>query len=444
MRHRIVVCFAVVIGMLVMASAQARPIPLVKSSAMNTSTFTPQIVGNGVYPATSSGCYPTVPADIPFRPTSGIFLTAPIVVGVYWPGAQSAEYRVHTLFPDFVTDLFNGPYWSAVMPQYLGSAHGVYQQSIDITTLLTHAPSTTVRVRDIAGELVAQQKAGVLPAPDSHGNTIYVVHFPPGITIADSTYRYPGSSGDTLTHVSIGTSCNQFCAYHDFYFDLSEPRYFPFVVMPDISQGAGCLAGCGIGTPFDRYTEVLSHELFEAATDPYAAGWLNSCAAGGGEEIADVCEEVLFHMPRRTSTPGTSVCPNRWAMNSVFSNAAWNPANANGCVVADAATQDCTAGVVPDNSLAATLELSAPSPNPAVNGTRLRYSLPFVSLVRMDVLDVAGRQVAVLARQVEGPGAHSAAWDGRDASGSRVSAGLYFVRLEAAGQVLSQRIALDR
>jgi hypothetical protein len=100
--------------------------------------------------------------------------------------------------------------------------------------------------------------------------------------------------------------------------------------------------------------------------------------------------------------------------------------------------------VVPDPGLTATLELSAPSPNPAVDGTRLRYSLPFASLVRLDVLDVAGRRVAVLARQVEGPGAHSASWDGRDASGSRVSAGLYFVRLEAAGQVLSQRIALDR
>jgi len=147
-----------------------------------------------------------------------------IVGGVFWPGAQSPDYQVHTLFPDFVTDLFNGPYWSAVMPQYVGSAHGVYQKSVDITTLLTLAPSTTVLVRSVAGELVAQQKAGVLPAPDSQGNTIYVVHFPPGITIFD----------DDINH-SIGTSCVDFCAYHDHYYNGTEPRSFPFIVMPDIS-----------------------------------------------------------------------------------------------------------------------------------------------------------------------------------------------------------------
>jgi hypothetical protein len=444
MSPRVVSRFAVLIGILVLATAHAFPIPLVKSSARNASTFTPQIVGNGVYPATTSGCYPTLPAMIPMDPTSGIFLNAPIVVGVYWPGAQSPDYRVHTLFPDFVTDLFNGPYWSAVIPQYLGSAHGVYQTSVDIPALLTLAPSTTVHTRYIAAELVAQQRAGVLPSPDPQGNTIYVVHFPPGITITDDTYTYTDSQGHLVTHVSIGTSCVDYCGYHDFYFDLSEPRYFPFVVMPDISQGAGCLAGCGTGTAFDRYTEVLSHELFESATDPYATGWTNACAAGGGEEIADVCEANLFHVPRRTLSPGTVLCPNRWAMSSVFSNAAWNPGNGTGCVVADATLLDCVVGVVPEPGLTATLELSAPSPNPAVQSTQLRYSLPFASFVRLNVTDVTGRQVAVLDRRIEGPGAHSAAWDGRDAGGSRVSAGVYFVTLESAGQTQSRKIVLER
>jgi hypothetical protein len=325
----------------------------------------------------------------------------------------------------------------------VGSAHGTFQSSVHITTLLTHTPTTTVRVRDIDLELVAQQKAGVLPAPDSHWNTVYVVHFPPGITIADSDYSYTDIFGHPQTHISIGTSCINFCAYHDYYFDPLEPRVFPFVVMPDLSQDAGCIAGCGSGTSFDRYTEVLSHELLETVSDPFGTGWMNNPLCGS-EEIADVCEAFLFHMPRRTSTPGTPRCPNSWAMNSVFSNAAWTPGTANGCFVTDATTQACTAGVVPDPGLTATLELSAPSPNPAVASTLLRYSLPFASFVRLNVLDVAGRQVAVLARQVEGPGAHSAAWDGRDASGSRVSAGLYFVRLEAAGQALSRKVAIDR
>jgi len=436
MRPCIVRWCAVAIGLLAVAVAQAFPIPLVKSSALHASSSPPQVVGNGVYPATSSGCYPNTGqwSLIPMQSTAGQFLAAPIVVGVYWPGTQSPDPWVRTLFPDFVTDLFNGPYWGAVMPQYVGSAHGTFHSSVAITTLLTLTPSTTVHVRTIAAELVAQQKAGVLPAPDAQGNTIYVVHFPPGITITDDSYA---------GHASIGTSCIEFCAYHDDYFNLAEPRIFPFIVMPDISQGAGCLAGCGTGTPFDRYTEVLSHELYETVTDPYGTGWENSPFCGS-EEVADVCEAYLFHVPRRTSTPGTSSCPNRWALNSVFSNAAWTPGTANGCFVTDATTQDCVAGVVPERGLSATLELSAPSPNPAVDNTRLRYSLPFASFVRLTVTDVAGRQVAVLDRRVESPGAHGATWDGRDADGRRAPAGLYFVRLESAGQALAQKIVLDR
>jgi len=429
MKRRVVSWSGVVIGLLLAATVHAVPMPLVKASARGNSTSSYQLVGNGVYPATTSHCYADAAEwpSIPFDQSSGIFLTAPIVVGVYWPGAQSPDYRVHTLFPDFVTDVFNEPYWGAVMPQYVGSAHGTYLKSVDINTLLTLTQSTTVQARSIGAELVAQQKAGVLPAPDSQGNTIYVVHFPPGITITDAT---------------IGTSCVNFCAYHDYYLDFSEPRYFPFIVMPDISQNAGCQAGCGSGTPFDRYTEVLSHELFESVSDPYGTGWVNTCVQE--EEIADVCEAFLFHVPRRTSTPGTVLCPNRWAMNSVFSNAAWNPSNANGCVVADATQLDCTLGVVPEPGLAATLELSAPSPNPAMRGTQFRYSLPFASFVRLSVTDVAGRQVTVLERGIESPGAHGAAWDGRDADGSRAPAGVYFVRLESAGQSQSRTIVLDR
>ena len=131
-------------------------------------------------------------------------------------------------------------------------------------------------------------------------------------------------------------------------------------------------------------------------------------------------------------------------MSSVFSNAAWNPNGSYGCVVADATQQNCVLGVVPDRRLAATLEFSAPQPNPAVDGTRLRYSLPFASFVRLDVADVTGRQVSVLAQRIETSGAHSAAWNGRDANGDRVPAGVYFVRLEAAGQVQSQKIVLNR
>ena len=45
-----------------------------------------------------------------------------------------------------------------------------------------------------------------------------------------------------------------------------------------------------------------------------------------------------------------------------------------------------------------------------------------------------GQQVAVLASGPQRAGVHSAAWDGRDRDGHLMPNGLYFIRLEAAGQ----------
>jgi hypothetical protein len=436
------------LGVLAVAGAQARPIPLVKSSSRAPGTVNAGflVVPNGAYPETSSPCWdPVVPHASLEMIFGGILQPAPVVIGVYWPGLQPPDPMVHTLFKDFATDLFNGPLWNAVMPQYMGSVHATVLPNIDLPSLLTVSLGNTVHSRDIAPELRAQIAAGVLPRDSM--NYVYVLHFPPGVNIVDETYNYIDNFGNPQLHVNIGSSCVQYCAYHDMDLRItptSSPDFIAFVVMPDFTQNASCLTGCGTGTPFDVYTKVLSHELLETVSDPYGVGWFNTCPAGS-EEIADPCTEYQFYVPRRVSTPGTPRCPQQWALSSVFSNAAFHPSTHNGCVVTDAVPQqNCTAGVVPERPLATTLELSAPAPNPTMAGTRLRYTTPFASFVRLSVLDVSGRQVAVLEQQVEGPGTHDATWDGSDASGTRVPAGIYFARLDAAGQTVARRVVIDR
>jgi hypothetical protein len=108
-----------------------------------------------------------------------------------------------------------------------------------------------------------------------------------------------------------------------------------------------------------------------------------------------------------------------------------------------AALQGCPLDAGPVVPLAGLLELASPQPNPATHGTLFRYTLPFASAVRLAVLDVGGRQVATLGRRVEGPGEHRVAWDARDANGARVPAGVYFVRLEAAGETRSQKVVIQ-
>ncbi|HVP39267.1 MAG TPA: Ig-like domain-containing protein, partial [Candidatus Saccharimonadales bacterium] len=90
------------------------------------------------------------------------------------------------------------------------------------------------------------------------------------------------------------------------------------------------------------------------------------------------------------------------------------------------------------------LYLARPAPNPSSGTVRLRYSLPAASPVRLEVLDVIGRQVWVREATQESAGGHFADWNGRSASGAPAAAGLYFVRLVTSGGALTQRLVRMR
>ncbi len=65
------------------------------------------------------------------------------------------------------------------------------------------------------------------------------------------------------------------------------------------------------------------------------------------------------------------------------------------------------------------------APNPFRSSTTIRFSSAVASNGRVSIIDVTGRQVAILSGQTE------VQWDGRDASGDLVPAGVYFARTEA-------------
>jgi hypothetical protein len=85
----------------------------------------------------------------------------------------------------------------------------------------------------------------------------------------------------------------------------------------------------------------------------------------------------------------------------------------------------------------------AAAPNPiAAGGTTLRYSVPEAGRARLRVLDVAGRLVRTLRDAPLAAGDHATSWDGRDAGGRRVAAGVYFAVLDAAGRAESRRVVV--
>jgi len=84
--------------------------------------------------------------------------------------------------------------------------------------------------------------------------------------------------------------------------------------------------------------------------------------------------------------------------------------------------------------------LRLPAPNPSVGEVRLAFAVAVEGRVRLDIVGLDGRLVRTLIDAVLPPGERSATWDGRDASGQRVAAGVYFERLSVNGSSYSRRL----
>ena len=100
---------------------------------------------------------------------------------------------------------------------------------------------------------------------------------------------------------------------------------------------------------------------------------------------------------------------------------------------------DVIAPVAEDPAPVPALLLEA-GPNPFEQSLGLRFALDRASGVTLDVLDLGGRRVRrVMDGQLQAPGAQNAAWDGRDEAGRVAPAGVYVLRLSAAGETRTLR-----
>lgn len=165
---------------------------------------------------------------------------------------------------DFLGSIGCTDYWHTIASEY-GVGEGVSAPSVIIDE---DAPA---RLSDsqIQKFLAKQITAGVVEKPTP--NTLYVVFFPLGTTI----------TGD-----SLGTSCFEFGGYHS---EFS---------VAGTSAAYAVIPRCG---DFDQLTSTTTHELIEAATDPYVQSYpaystpadddiVWALAAGG--EVADLCTFV--------------------------------------------------------------------------------------------------------------------------------------------------------
>ncbi|HKQ57286.1 MAG TPA: S8 family serine peptidase [Candidatus Eisenbacteria bacterium] len=95
-----------------------------------------------------------------------------------------------------------------------------------------------------------------------------------------------------------------------------------------------------------------------------------------------------------------------------------------------------------DDGTPAVAFLAQNAPNPSAGGTTIAFGLTRPGAATLDVFDAQGRRVRRLADGEHAAGVHRARWDGRDESGSRLHAGLYFYRLITSEGRFERRMAL--
>jgi len=84
-------------------------------------------------------------------------------------------------------------------------------------------------------------------------------------------------------------------------------------------------------------------------------------------------------------------------------------------------------------------------PNPFNATTRISFDLDTGEQIQLLIHDVNGRVVRSLVDTELGPGPWTIAWDGRDASGRRLAAGVYFARLAVNGRVaVADKVVITR
>jgi hypothetical protein len=145
--------------------------------------------------------------------------------------------------------------------EYTTSGYTIGHGQVTGTTVVGDpAPASTVDDSDIQALLQDQISSNAsFPQPDA--NTLYFVFLPSGTTV---------TSGGSA-------SCHQFCGYHD---AIGGQIFYAVQPYPDCD---GCLGGLAV---VDAMTQIASHELSEAITDPIPGqGWYDD--ANG--EIGDIC-----------------------------------------------------------------------------------------------------------------------------------------------------------
>jgi hypothetical protein len=174
----------------------------------------------------------------------------------------------------------------------------------------------TDSMNDIRAKLDDDIRNGLPGGVQNVNNPIYVIHLPPGKTVANG-------NGTVLCNGVGGWN-----GYYDrFSLNLNDPglktRYYILVPDPSTCPGSG----------YDGFTTVLSHEIAENVTDPrHGGGWEDqtqpaACSGSPNSQIGDLCDGIRSVISTPFTQPDTG--SNLLTVQKLWSNAR------NACVTED-------------------------------------------------------------------------------------------------------------
>jgi hypothetical protein len=183
-----------------------------------------------------------------------------------------------------------------------------------------------------------------------------------------------------------------------------------------------------LGVPFDG-TGLVTGPIFDT-----------------GAPVQNLGSAVLLTELASGLAPDT---PYRWRLRTLANSPVipftpWLALPYNNVTETDLRTASPQTGITSAEAPAAQRAMLEPMrPNPLRTQGEIAYTLPAAGEVRLTVVDVAGRLRAVLADGSQIRGRHTARWDARDGAGNALPAGVYFARLEVAGQVSSRKLVIE-
>ena len=368
-----------------------------------------------------------------------------------------------------------------------GSVAGAYAQRIDLFGQIGNAEPAITRVKDVAGDQGGKVRvdwsASYLDANPTYGVSSYWIWRQALTTTAMEAVRHGGAWMNARLEAALarGTPVDQAAlarrglyqmtsvdgVQYAWEFLSSQPASALVTYSYVASTTTDSIGGSNPYTPFMVQARgTASGTFWSSAPDSgYSVDNLPPAAptpfygeyAGGTSTLHwghNTEPDFTFYRLYRGTTPGFVPDPSSLVIqkdDTGYVDAAGAPYYYKVCAFDVHGNESPCSVALPSGTVDVggaprqwTLWLGPAAPNPMRETAALRYTLPRQTRVSLAIYDAGGRRVREIEGRVLPAGEHTAVWDGRDASGNRVSSGLYFVRLEAEGRTLRGRILTMR